>query len=143
MGDIRSEKFVTGNRVFLYTSGEGGRELLGEGLVGRLPNVTGVDGTIGTGAQYVRTIGTALPAGIVDTAHDFRIRLSTVKFSNQQALDTAIARPIDIVGADRFSDGKLLAAEECHLDTHSFRMNANQLVQGDMNFLAMRMKMIS
>jgi hypothetical protein len=138
MGGIASEKFITGNRVFLYARGDGQRDILGEAFVGRISQATAFDARIGTGASYVRVIGTADPAGIVDTAHDYRISLTMVKFSDEKALEKAKAEPIDIDAVDAFTSARLATAEECHLESSGFRVNANQLVMSEMSFLAMR-----
>lgn len=137
MSSIAREKFATGNRVLLYARGDGQRDLLGEAFVGRIATAQSFDARIGTGAQYVRGIGTAKPIGIVDTAHEFRISLSMVKFTDEKALEKANAEPIDIDAVDRFSNTRMATAQECHLESSGFRVNANQPVMSEMSFLAM------
>lgn len=140
MGNIANERFTTGNHVAIFTRGAGVRELLGTGEVGRMPDGQSLDMQLSTGARHVHGIGDADPIDIVDTQHTYRVTLSKLRLRNRAAGDRINAEPVDIDEIDRHSGVRIQTAEECHLESGSVNVSANNLLTEQLSFLAMRIR---
>lgn len=138
MGNIRDERFRTGNRVELYARGAGTRLLLGEGFLGRMGEATGFDTTTNTGAREVHVIGSAEPQDIVDGAHTYGVRVAMVTLVSTEARDIVAAQSIDIDVVDKYTQKKVASCEECHLRSGSVNLPANQLMARNLDFACMR-----
>lgn len=138
MGDIQRERFGTGNRVEIYTRGDGQRKLLGNGLTGRLGEATDASITVNTGNRPVHTIGQAPPVGHVDGAHTYEVSLTLLRLIDRGAADLINAEPVDIDYIDRFTGKKIQTAEECCLVSGSIQVSANNLISRNLRFNALR-----
>lgn len=138
MSNLATERFQTGNRVFIFASGAGRNQLLGTGTLGdRVPDAGSVDMTSNTGAREVHVVGDAEPQDIVDGAHTYEVSLALMKLNDRNAVDIVKAGPIDIQEIDRFTNAPLGVARECHLRSGRIGTPANQLVSRNLTFAAM------
>lgn len=140
MGNPATELFTTGNHVLVFFRGEGLRKLIGTGTVGRSPETTQADIGVTTGARPLHVVGDAEPVGIVDGAHSYDVTLATLKLRDRAAADMVNAGPIDIDEIDKFTGGRIQTAEECHLTSGRISVGANNPVQRNLQFTAMRVK---
>ena len=138
MGNLAQERYRTGNRVEVYTRGDGERKLLGNGLTGRLAEGTNLSGNVNTGARELHVIGSFSPVDIVDGAHTYDIRLSLLNLVFRGAADLINAAPVDIDIIDREGGSRLGTFEECHLTSGSLQVPANQPIVRDLSFKALR-----
>ena len=138
MGDISRERFTTGNRVEVYTRGDGQRKLLGRGLTGRLGEATDASIDVNTGNRPLHVIGSAPPVDNVDGAHTYQVSLSVLRLVDRGAADLINAEPVDIDYVDKYGGTKIQTAEECKLSSGTIQVSANNPVTRNLRFNALR-----
>jgi len=137
MGNLAAERYRTGNRVQVYTRGPGERKILGEGLTGRSAESSNASLSQNTGARPLYAIGDPNPQGIVDGAYTNRVTISMLELSSRGAADALNADYVDIDIIDKYS-GARQTAEECHLVSRDRSVAANNPIQRNLVFEAMR-----
>jgi hypothetical protein len=142
MGDVSRERFMTGNHVRLYMSGDGARVLLGEGTIGPVSKLTSQAISRRTGATEIHVCGDPEPQETVDGRHSYSVQLSMLKLRAEVpgAADMVNAGPVDIEVLDRFMSKVLAVAEGCKLTDGSDTIPANAPVTRNLSFIALRIR---
>lgn len=137
MGKIADERFRTGNVVSIFMNGD--TQPLGFGIVGgRLPGAQNIGAGINTGARHLHEIGDPEPIEIVDGAHTYDLTLSKLTLRDQEAVERVNAGSVNIHLIDKFNGKTIRVAEGCKLANSQLALPANQLVNENVSFLALR-----
>lgn len=138
MGNIRDERFRTGNRCKVYLRGDGTPQLLGEGFVGALGEGSQLTANVQTGAHDVHVLGDAEPQDIVDGLHSYQVSLRLLMLVSTRTRDIVQAQRVTIEVIDKFDANKVTTCEGAHLQSGSFEVSAGQLVGRNLQFQCMR-----